>query len=66
MICYDVAKERGVKCMTRDSRVRFTFRIPADMLVRIRVVAKRKGCSVNALVLQILWDWLEQKEKPPV
>lgn len=47
--------------MTIDARERFTFRIPAKLMNRLRQEAEEKGVSINALILQILWDWVEQQ-----
>ena len=43
--------------MTKDERVRFTFRLPKELFDNLKNEAKKKGTSVNALILQILWDW---------
>lgn len=45
--------------MTTDVRERFTFRIPKRLMQMLRNEAKEKGVSVNALILQILWQWIE-------
>lgn len=47
--------------MTNDTRERFTFRIPAELLKRLKCEAEKKGVSINALILQILWEWVERK-----
>nr|DAJ90250.1 MAG TPA: repressor [Bacteriophage sp.] len=48
--------------MTKDVE-RFTFRIPKKLLDIIRNNASEKGVSVNALILQILWDWTENEKQ---
>jgi hypothetical protein len=45
------------------TRVRYTLRIPADLYDGIGHLASRSGISINALVLHILWDWLDQQQK---
>lgn len=45
--------------MTKDDRERFTFRIPGKLMRMLRREAKEKGVSLNALILQILWQWTE-------
>lgn len=48
-----------------DGRTRFTFRIPEELLNSLKYESERIGVSVNALILQILWEWVEKKEKEP-
>lgn len=43
--------------MTRDTRIRFTFRIPEQLLSELKAEAENTGVSINALILQILWKW---------
>ncbi len=49
--------------MTKDERERFTFRIPSALMNMLKNEANEKGVSLNALILQILWDWT--KQQPP-
>lgn len=42
--------------MTKDERVRFTFRLPKELFEDLKSEAKKQGFSVNALILQILWE----------
>lgn len=49
--------------MTKDNRVRFTFRIPENIFEKLKAEAMLRGVSVNAFILQILWDW--SKENSP-
>jgi hypothetical protein len=57
----------GVKYMTNDNRIRFTFRIPGALMDALRESAKDHGVSLNALILQVLWEWVEAHErKEPV
>ena len=50
----------GVKYMTKDERTRFTFRLPDSLMSRLKDEAQSKGVSINALILNILWAWLEK------
>jgi len=47
--------------MTNDTRSRFTFRIPENLIRVIKDYSREKGMSVNATILQILWDWVKTK-----
>lgn len=47
--------------MTKDTRQRFTFRLPEELFVKIRDTAKKQGVSINALILQILWNYINKK-----
>lgn len=40
-----------------DDRARYTFRLPGELLDRLKREAAKKGYSVNALILHILEDW---------
>ena len=53
----------GVKYMTNNDIKRFTFRIPQDLHIALKKEAERMNVSLNALILQILRDWLEKQEK---
>ena len=60
MIIYQ-KKIVGVKKMTKDVRKRFTFRIPHDMYEQLKHKAKKRGVSINSLILMILDDWDNDK-----
>lgn len=47
--------------MTKDI-VRFTFRLPKTLLETYKKKAKKLGISTNALMLQILWEWINKNE----
>lgn len=49
--------------MSKDERKRFTFRIPEELYVRLKEEAEKQGVSFNALILQILWQWVREEEK---
>ena len=36
-------------------------RPPEDLKDRLQIEAQRMGLTLNALVLQILWDWAKSK-----
>ena len=44
------------------NRTRSGLRIPMDLNTKLILLAKKKGISKNALMLEILWDYLEAKE----
>ena len=49
--------------MTTDNRERFTFRVPAKLMEKVREQSDELGVSVNAFILQVLWDWaMREKE----
>lgn len=50
----------GIKYMTNNAR--FTFRLPVELLNLIKAEADKKGVSVNAQILHILWEYLEKQE----
>lgn len=45
-----------------DNRTRFTFRIPDELFKQLKENADKLGVSVNALILQILWDWEKENK----
>ena len=49
--------------MTNDNRARFTFRMPEDLYRMLDARANELGVSKNALILQILWDYVERNDK---
>ena len=44
-------------------RVRTGLRIPFELNTELIMTARKNGISKNALILQILWDWMDKKEK---
>lgn len=44
----------------KDDRARFTFRMPEKLLTQIKTESEALGVSVNALILQILWEWVKK------
>lgn len=49
--------------MTKDARTRFTFRMPEQLYLKLDELANELGVSKNALILQVLWDYLEEQDK---
>lgn len=45
--------------MTKDERARFTLRIPEQLFTKIKRDAAETGVATNALILQILKDWVK-------
>lgn len=50
--------------MTLDKRERFTLRIPNDLYNRLQNEANTIGVSLNAFILQLLWEWSEKGGEP--
>lgn len=48
--------------MIKCEKVRFTFRLPKKLFEKIKDTANHEGISVNAFILQILWDWVEKQK----
>lgn len=44
--------------MTTDTRKRFTFRMPSSLFKNLKKEADNHGLSLNAMILQILWEWM--------
>lgn len=42
---------------------RFTLRLSGELKEQLDKSRKRIGVSLNALVVQILWDWVERQSK---
>lgn len=47
--------------MQKDDRMRFTLRLPAELLNLLQLEAGKVGVATNALILQILWEYVENK-----
>lgn len=48
--------------MTKEAE-RFTLRLTGELKEQLDKNRKRMGVSLNALVVQILWDWAERQGK---
>lgn len=57
-----MAMKGGVRDMTKEAE-RFTLRLTGELKKRLDESRKRMGVSLNALVVQILWDWTEHQIK---
>ena len=55
-------KGSDVKNMIKDDRTRFTLRTPKKLFDFLQNNADELGVSTNALIVQILWEWLKDKE----
>lgn len=49
--------------MTKDVRKRFTFRLPDSLFDNLKKEADKQGLSLNALILQILWNWIKENKQ---
>ena len=47
--------------MTKDARSRFTLRLPQQLMQCVCQEAEKIGVSINALILQILWEWSQNE-----
>lgn len=48
--------------MTKEAE-RFTLRLTGELKERLDEDRKRMGVSLNALVVQILWEWVNEKQQ---
>ena len=48
--------------MTKEAG-RFTLRLTGELKEQLDESRKRMGVSLNALVVQILWEWVERQGK---
>lgn len=48
--------------MTKETE-RFTLRLTGELKGQLDENRKRMGISLNALVVQILWDWAERQSR---
>lgn len=39
--------------------VRNTLRAPEELITALKRIARRKGKTMNGIIVDILWDWLE-------
>jgi predicted HicB family RNase H-like nuclease len=46
-----------------DNRKRYTLRMPEELFQDLGSVAAAQGVSLNALILQALWEYVEKKRK---
>lgn len=57
-----MCKKGGIKSMTKETG-RFTLRLTGELKEQLDESRKRMGVSLNALVVQILWEWVERQGK---
>nr|DAU88536.1 MAG TPA: antitoxin [Caudoviricetes sp.] len=41
-------------------RMRFTLRLPENLLTRLGKASNELGVSINSLIIQILWDYVKE------
>lgn len=44
-------------------RIRTGLRVPYDLNTELIFIARKRGQTKNALILQILWEWINKDEK---
>ena len=49
--------------MTKNDCVRFTIRLPVKLRRALEDEANEMGVSVNARILNILWDWVKANKE---
>lgn len=42
-------------------RPTFTFRLPEPLKVELKKTAEKQGVTMNAMLLNILWEWVARK-----
>lgn len=42
-----------------------TIRLPSELRAIIKQTAKNQGFTLNALIINILWNWVKQNESHP-
>lgn len=48
--------------MTNDT-ARFTLRLPSELKERLTERSEKMGISLNSLVIQLLWQWLDERSQ---
>lgn len=56
-----IDKKGGVNNMTKETE-RFTLRLTSELKKQLDENRKHMGISLNALVVQILWDWVKHQK----
>ena len=49
--------------MKKDERLRYTLRLPKPLCNLVQDKAIYTGVATNALILQILWQWVKENNK---
>lgn len=55
----DITMKRGMETMNPIC----TFRPPEALRLKLKRIADKRGITMNALLLQILWDWLKENKQ---
>lgn len=42
--------------------IRFLINVPTTLRDELRTIAKAQGTTLNGLIRQILWDWIEERK----
>lgn len=48
--------------MNIDTRARYTLRLPDKLMDMLHKTAKESGLSVNALIVEILQEWMDDHD----
>jgi len=52
-----------VKYIVKTSRVKTGLRMPIELNNKLTMLAEKKECSKNALIIRILWEWVKENEE---
>lgn len=44
----------------KNERIRFTLRLPNELMDKLKQAAQEQELSINSLILHILWNWSER------
>ena len=58
----NIKQKGGVIYMTNDT-ARFTLRLPSELKERLTERSEKMGISLNSLVIQLLWQWLDERSQ---
>lgn len=59
--CYNSSEISDITTRGDEMNPILTFRPPEELRKILRERANAKGLTVNALILQILWDWVKNE-----
>ncbi len=45
---------------SKNERIRFTLRLPNELMDKLKQAAQEQELSINSLILHILWNWSER------
>ena len=43
--------------------VRFLLSLPDELQQKLKIIAKEQGQTLNALIRQIIWEWISSREE---